>query len=144
MSDLHPTTAMVDASHTAERCHFQAKAGPATGPSRQVRQGPGYCISVLHRSPTAPAVPTCDELGQKGFDVATVLGLQGPAGLSPKIVARLQAIAASAMREPDMAARMQQFGMVMEENGTANYMEFMKSDMDRYAQAVKRLNLQTR
>jgi tripartite-type tricarboxylate transporter receptor subunit TctC len=103
-----------------------------------------YCISVLHRSPTAPAVPTCDELGQKGFDVATVLGLQAPAGMSPKIVARLQAIAASAMREPDMAARMQQFGMVMEENGTANYMEFMKSDMDRYARAVKRLNLQTR
>jgi tripartite-type tricarboxylate transporter receptor subunit TctC len=103
-----------------------------------------YCISVLHRSPTAPAVPTCDEQGQKGFDVATVLGLQAPAGMSPKIVARLQAIAASAMREPDMAARMQQFGMVMEENGTANYMEFMKSDMDRYARAVKRLNLQTR
>jgi len=39
---------------------------------------------------------------------------------------------------------MQQFGMVMEENGTANYVEFMKSDMDRYAQAVKKLNLQTR
>ena len=103
-----------------------------------------YCISVLHRSPTAPAVPTCDELGQKGFDVATVLGLQAPVGLSPKIVARLQATAASAMRGPDMATRMQQFGMVMEENGTANYVEFMKSDMDRYAQAVKKLNLQTR
>ena len=103
-----------------------------------------YCVSVLHRSPSTPAVPTCDELGQKGFDVATVLGLQAPAGMPPKIVARLQAIAASAMREPELAARMRQFGMVMEEKGTANYVEFMQRDMDRYAQAVKKLNLQTR
>lgn len=103
-----------------------------------------YCISVLHRSPSTPAIPTCEELGQKGFDVATVLGLQAPAGMPPKVVARLQAIAASAMREPAMAARMQQFGMVMEENGTASYVEFMKNDMDRYAQAVKKLNLQAR
>ena len=32
-----------------------------------------------------------------------------------------------------MAARMKQLGMVMEENGTANYVQFMKYDMDRYA-----------
>jgi hypothetical protein len=30
----------------------------------------------------------------------------------------------------------------MEENGTANYVQFMKYDMERYAQAVKKLNLQ--
>jgi len=99
----------------------------------------GYCISVLQRS---PSIPTCDELGQKGFDVATVMGLHAPAGTSPKVVARLQAEVAGAMREPAMATRMKQLGMVMEENGTANYVRFMKYDMDRYAQAVKKLNLQ--
>jgi len=103
-----------------------------------------YCISVLQRSPSMPAVPTCDELGQKGFDVATVLGLQAPAGTPPKVIARLQAEAASAMREPTMATRMKQLGMVLEENGTANYVQFIKYDMDRYAQVVKKLNLQTR
>jgi tripartite-type tricarboxylate transporter receptor subunit TctC len=104
----------------------------------------GYCISVLQRSPSTPAIPTCDELGQKGFEIATVLGLQAPNGTPAKVVARLQAEVASAMREPAMAARMKQLGMVMEENGTANYVQFMKYDMDRYAQAVKKLNLQTR
>lgn len=103
-----------------------------------------YCISVLQRSPSMPAVPTCDELGQKGFDVATVMGLQAPVGTPPKVIERLQAEAASAMREPVMAARMQQLGMVLEENGTANYVKFIKFDMDRYAQVVKKLNLQTR
>ena len=102
----------------------------------------GYCISVLQRSPSTPAIPTCDELGHKGFDVATVMGLHAPAGTSPKVIARLQAEVATAMREPSMAARMKQLGMVMEENGTANYVKFMKYDMERYAEVVKKLNLQ--
>jgi hypothetical protein len=38
--------------------------------------------------------------------------------------------------------RMHQLGMVMEENGTASYVVFMKRDMDRYAQVVKKLGLQ--
>ena len=102
----------------------------------------GYCISVLKRSASTPAIPTCDELGIKGFDVATVMGMLAPAGISPKIVARLQAEIAKVMREPAMAARMEQLGMVMEENGTANYIEFRQRDAERYAAIVRKLNLQ--
>jgi tripartite-type tricarboxylate transporter receptor subunit TctC len=102
----------------------------------------GYCVSVLQRSPSTPAIPTCDELGQNGFDVATVMGLQAPSGTPPKVIARLQAEVAAAMREPAMVTRMHQLGMVMEENGTANYAAFMKRDMERYAQVVKKLGLQ--
>src|SRR4051794_11626102 len=53
----------------------------------------GYCVSVLQRSPSTPDIPTCDELGQKGFNVATVLGLHAPAGTPPKIIAKIQAAA---------------------------------------------------
>jgi tripartite-type tricarboxylate transporter receptor subunit TctC len=102
----------------------------------------GYCISVLQRSASAPAIPTCDELGIKGFDVATVMGMLAPAGIAPQIVARLQAEIAKVMREPAMAARMEQLGMVMEENGTANYIEFRQRDAERYAAIVRKLNLQ--
>ena len=102
----------------------------------------GYCVSVLQRSPSTPAVPTCDELGHKGFDVATVMGLHAPTGTPAKVIARLQAEAATAMREPAMATRMKQLGMVIEENGTANYVKYMQDDMDRYARAVAKLNLQ--
>jgi tripartite-type tricarboxylate transporter receptor subunit TctC len=101
-----------------------------------------YCVSVLQRSPSTPAIPTCDELGQNGFDIATVMGLQAPSGTPPKVIARLQAEVAAAMREPAMVTRMHQLGMVMEENGTANYAAFMKRDMERYLQVVKKLGLQ--
>lgn len=102
----------------------------------------GYCVSTLQRSPSTPNIATCDELGQKGFNVATLLGMQAPAGTPPKIIARLQGEIAKSMREPSMAARMTQLGMVMEENGTAAYVRFIKEDMERYATAVKKLNLQ--
>ena len=104
----------------------------------------GLCVSTLQRSPSTPTIPTCDELGQKGFNVATMMGLHAPAGTPPKIVARLQAEAAKDMRETAMAARMKQLGMVMEENGTEDYVQFMKYDMERYAQAVRKLGLQAR
>lgn len=104
----------------------------------------GYCVSTLQRSPSTPKIATCDELGQKGFNVATLMGLQAPAGTSPRIIARLQAEIAKSMREPAMAARMQQLGMVMEERGTAAYVRFIKEDMERYATAVKKLNLQVK
>ncbi len=104
----------------------------------------GYCISILQRSPSVPNSPTCDELGHHGFDIATMMGLQAPAGAPARVVARLQQEAASAMREPAMAARMKQLGMVMEERGTAHYVKFIQDDLERYAAAVKKLNLQVR
>jgi len=101
-----------------------------------------YCISVLQRSSSTPAIPTCDELGQKGFDVATVIGLHAASGTPPNIIARLQAEVHATMRVPAMAIRMQQLGMVVVEDGTANYIAFMKRDIERYAQLVKKLGLQ--
>jgi tripartite-type tricarboxylate transporter receptor subunit TctC len=102
----------------------------------------GLCLSTLQRSPSTPAIPTCDELGLTGFNVATMMGLHAPAGISPKIVARIAAEAARTMREPAMATRMTQLGMVMEERGTAHYAAFMREDMTRYEQAVRKRNLQ--
>ena len=96
---------------------------------------------VLQRSPSTPAIPTCDELGYKGFDIATVLGLQGPAGLTPETVERLQNEVAKVMREPSMAKRMEELGMVMHEQGTAKYVAFVRQDMKRYADAVRKLSL---
>jgi len=101
----------------------------------------GLCVSVLKRAMSLPDVPTCDEAGIRGFDIADMLGLQGPAGMSPKVVERLQAAIAKIMRESAMAERMAILGMDMQENGTANYVRFMQDDFDRYAKVIDRLGL---
>jgi tripartite-type tricarboxylate transporter receptor subunit TctC len=102
------------------------------------------CLSVPERLPNLPNLPTCHELGYTGFDVATVLGLQGPAGMPAKVVATLQGIVAKVLREPAMAARMVQLGVIMQENGTAHYRQYVKDDLDRFAPVVKRINLQAK
>jgi len=101
----------------------------------------GLCVSVLKRAVSLPDVPTCDEAGIKGFDIADMLGLQAPAGMSPKAVERLQAAIAKIMREPAMAERMETLGMDLQENGTANYTRFMHDDLELYAKVIDRLGL---
>ena len=100
------------------------------------------CVSVLTRSESLPKVPTCDEMGVKGFDIATMLGMLGPAGMPASTVATLQAETAKALRDPKIAERMVQLGVIMQENGTAHYQKYMRDDIDRYAAIVKKLNLQ--
>jgi tripartite-type tricarboxylate transporter receptor subunit TctC len=101
----------------------------------------GLCVSVLQRAASLPNVPTCDEAGIKGFDIADMLGLQGPADMSPQVVERLQSAVAKIIREPAMAERMAILGMAMQEKGTANYVQFMKDDLDRYAKVIDQLGL---
>jgi tripartite-type tricarboxylate transporter receptor subunit TctC len=82
-------------------------------------------------------VPTAAELGFAGFDIATVIGLQAPAGTPRDIVVRLQSAVARALRERDVAERMSNLAMELRENGTEHYVRFVKEDLERYAAAVK-------
>jgi tripartite-type tricarboxylate transporter receptor subunit TctC len=100
------------------------------------------CVSVLQRDESLPEVPTCDELGYKGFDVATVLGLQSAAGTPSAIVAKLQSAVAKILREPEVAERMKTLGIHMAENGTAAYAKLMEDELDRYTKVVDEFHLQ--
>ena len=96
-----------------------------------------YAISTAQRSSTLPELPTAAELGFAGFDIATVIGLQAPAGTPREIVSRLQAAVAKALRERDVAERMANLAMELRESGTEPYVRFVKEDLERYAAAVK-------
>ena len=100
------------------------------------------CVSVLTRSQSLPNVPTCDETGVKGFDIATMLGFVAPAGTPPAVIKTLQAETAKALRDPKVAERMVQLGVIMQENGTAHYQKYMRDDMERYGAIVRKLSLQ--
>jgi tripartite-type tricarboxylate transporter receptor subunit TctC len=96
-----------------------------------------YAISTAQRSSTLPEVPTAVELGFPGFDIATVIGLQAPAGTPREVVVKLQSAVAKALRERDVAERMTNLAMELRENGTEHYVRFVREDLERYATAVK-------
>ena len=53
----------------------------------------------------------------------------------------MQSAVAKIIREPAMVERMAILGMAMQEKGTANYVQFMKDDLDRYAKVIDQLGL---
>lgn len=71
----------------------QAKAG-------QVRV---LGISTKARTPVLPEVPTIAEAGVPGFDISNWNGIEGPPGLSPAIVARLNTAVRNALADPALA-----------------------------------------
>jgi tripartite-type tricarboxylate transporter receptor subunit TctC len=96
-----------------------------------------FAISTARRSASLPDVPTAIEQGYADFDIATVIGLQAPAGAPREVTARLQTAVAKILREREIAERMTNLGMELMENGTEHYARFVREDMERYAHALK-------
>ena len=55
----------------------------------------------MKRAEQLPDVPTLDELGLKGFDVATWYGITAPAGTPPAIVDRLASVLGKVLASPE-------------------------------------------
>jgi tripartite-type tricarboxylate transporter receptor subunit TctC len=94
-------------------------------------------ISLAKRSKSIPDVPTLDEQGLKGFDIAAFMGLQSATGMHPALVKTLQAAVARAIREPDILERMDKMGMELTEDGTENYAKSVAVEFAHYIAAVK-------
>lgn len=63
-------------------------------------------VADAKRSTQLPDKPTIAELGLPGFAVDNWIGLLAPAGLDPKIVARLNSETAAILNAPDMKERL--------------------------------------
>src|SRR5258707_7047066 len=62
--------------------------------------------TTMKRAEQLPDVPTLDEVGLKGFDVATWYGITAPAGTPPAIVDRLASVLGRALASPDIKAKL--------------------------------------
>ena len=75
------------------------------------REGKVRALAVTgaQRSPQAPDLPTMAEF-LPGFEITSWGGVMGPAGLSPAIVARLNALTKQALDSPDLRRRFEELG----------------------------------
>jgi tripartite-type tricarboxylate transporter receptor subunit TctC len=96
-----------------------------------------FGISLIKRSKSLPDVPTLDEQGLRGFNIAANMGVQTAAGLHTSLVTQIQVAMARAIREPDIAERMTALGMELIEDGTASYLQSVKDEYQHYVAAVK-------
>ncbi len=94
-------------------------------------------ISSPARSANLPDVPTTAELGYKGVEVVSWIGLAGPAGLPDDIVNATSAQVTKIMQIPAVRDRILGAGIALVPAGPDEFGAYMASEHEKWAKAVK-------
>ncbi len=98
------------------------------------------CVEA-HRAKAAPDVPTLAEAGVPGFPLPdSWIGMLGPAGLPPAIVARLHAEIGAALATPEVRERLEAIGLEV----AGNTPEPFQATIARNTEIYKRIVSQSR
>jgi tripartite-type tricarboxylate transporter receptor subunit TctC len=92
------------------------------------------------RSPMLPALPTADEQGLAGFDIADWYGLFLPKDTPPSIVQKLRDVSAAALDTPSFRDRLNGLGVevVASESRSPEYLaRFLKDEIAKWAAPIK-------
>ncbi|MBL6455241.1 tripartite tricarboxylate transporter substrate binding protein [Belnapia sp. T6] len=98
-------------------------------------------LTAAERSPALPAVPTMAEAGLPGVEVENWYALIGPAGIPPDRVARLAGAMQGAMAQPETARRYTDQGMRIIASGPEPAASFIRAEMEKWAEVVKRADI---
>ncbi len=94
-------------------------------------------ISTAKRSPAMPEIPAIAESGVPGFDTASWVGLIGPRGLSPAIIARLNSEIAAVIQSGDLRDKLASQGFVPEASTPQQFAAHIKDELGRFRRLVK-------
>jgi tripartite-type tricarboxylate transporter receptor subunit TctC len=116
------------------------------GSSQMIQQAKSGRIRVLavssaRRSPSLPDVPTLNESGLKGFDVFQWIILLAPAKTPPEIVARLNAQANKALKEPQVRERLAAAGLEARDSTPEEVKTLLSRERVRWTKVVKEVGL---
>ena len=88
------------------------------------------------RWPELPDVKTMKEQGYPQFSVHSWIGLVGPAGLAPDVVAKLNAAAGKAMSDPKVQEQLARLGVLTSFTTPSAFADRIKLDREAYATIV--------
>jgi tripartite-type tricarboxylate transporter receptor subunit TctC len=113
----------------------------ATSPTAvpQVRAGKlrALGVSTAKRIAALPDVPTIAEAGVPGFEASGANGLVGPAGMPAAVVERLNAAVVRIVKEPAMSKYLSDQGAEPWTTTPGEYAAYIKSEVAKWAKAVK-------
>ena len=97
----------------------------------------GLAVTSAKRSPLLPDLPTLAEAGISGFEAAAWQGIVVPTGTPNEIVQKLNAEVNKALAHPDIRSRLAAQGADILGGTPAEYAAYLRSEMPRWAKAVK-------
>jgi tripartite-type tricarboxylate transporter receptor subunit TctC len=115
---------------------------PATIPHINAGRMRGLAVLAPKRVASLPAVPTTAEAGMPDVVVITWYGLFTRAGVKPEIVERLNAELVKILNAPETKSTFAKVGVDAAATTPAEFSQFVRSEMDRWARVIRDANIQ--
>jgi tripartite-type tricarboxylate transporter receptor subunit TctC len=109
-----------------------------------VRNGKARALAVSkrERSPAAPELPTLHEMGLKDFDEGGQHGIIAPAGIPKDVLAKLHGAVVAAMRNPEVARRLEAEGSVAVAGTPEDYRALILRETAKWKKVVQAAGIQ--
>jgi tripartite-type tricarboxylate transporter receptor subunit TctC len=97
----------------------------------------GLGVTTAQRFPTAPELPTIAESGVPGFDVSSWYALFVPAKTPSEIIGKLNAAIVTALAEPEVLAKFEPLGVIVESSTPEALGALLRSEIDKWGPIIK-------
>ncbi|MDN3923122.1 tripartite tricarboxylate transporter substrate binding protein [Roseateles violae] len=94
-------------------------------------------VTSAQRAAALPQVPTMQEAGVPGFDVASWQALYAPAGTPAAIVTRLNGEVEKILAQPEVKAKLDGLGLVHGANSPAQFADFNRQEIAKWTRVAK-------
>jgi tripartite-type tricarboxylate transporter receptor subunit TctC len=98
-------------------------------------------VSSLKRADLFPDVPTISEAGVPGYESSTWYGIAAPAGTPADIVAKIHAELVRTMKQPEIAQKLAEMGLVPVGSSPDQFASFIKAQRELAGKLVRQAGL---
>lgn len=125
----------------AGRSHVMFDNMPASAANIKAGKVKAFAVTTDKRPEAFPEIPTLQELGYPSFNVSSWFGIMAPAGTPQDIRDKLNAAIHKIAERPEVKERLKTLGAEFEPNTTQEYGEFIKGEVARWADVIKKGNI---
>jgi tripartite-type tricarboxylate transporter receptor subunit TctC len=113
-----------------------ASAGMQSGRLRTL------AVTTAQRVPSLPEVPTLDEAGVPGYDVATWIGAFAPAGTPKAVLGRIEEGVKQALASTEVRDKLETLNMQVRSGSSEDMRAVLAADIVKWGRLVKEKNIQ--
>ncbi|WP_137042802.1 tripartite tricarboxylate transporter substrate binding protein [Pseudolabrys sp. FHR47] len=96
-----------------------------------------FAVTSMKRVAIAPEIPTLAESGVKGFDFGSWYGLWGPKDMPAELTKMLQETLVKVVNDPAVKERLATLGFEAKGSTSAEFADYIKSEMTKYEDIIK-------
>jgi len=123
-------------------CQLMFDSPPSVLPQIRAGRLRAIAVSGLERIPELPDVPTVAESGVPGFEILGWNGLLAPAETPPDILAKMYEATQRALADPQVRERFEQAGARTRPMSREVFGAFLRSEVAKWADAVRKSGAQ--